>query len=166
FARGTADVTNRQNIQLHNVRIEDVPRIWERLESVGMMTTEACGDCPRGMLCSPVAGIERDEIVDGTRAVEEIRRRWIGQPEVSNLPRKYKTAVSGSPRHDVAHEINDISFVGVVHPEHGPGFDVWVGGGLSVKPVLARRLGAWVPLEEVPEVWHGVTSIFRDHGYR
>jgi len=166
FARGTADVTNRQNIQLHNVRIEDVPRIWERLESVGMMTTEACGDCPRGMLCSPVAGIERDEIVDGTRAVEEIRRRWIGQPEFSNLPRKYKTAVSGSPRHDVAHEINDISFVGVVHPEHGPGFDVWVGGGLSVKPVLARRLGAWVPLEEVPEVWHGVTSIFRDHGYR
>lgn len=166
FAKGTADVTNRQNVQLHNVRIEDVPEIWDRLASVGMMTTEACGDCPRGMLCSPVAGIEADEIIDGTWAVEEIRRRYIGQPEFSNLPRKYKTAISGSPRHDIAHEINDISFVGVVHPEFGPGFDVWVGGGLSVKPVLAQRLGAWVPLEDVPEVWHGVTSIFRDHGYR
>ncbi|GAB0023771.1 hypothetical protein VN1338_27700 [Helicobacter pylori] len=118
------------------------------------------------MMVSPVAGIERDEIIDGTPAVEEIRRRWIGSPEFSNLPRKYKTAVSGSPRHDIAHEINDISFVGVVHPEHGPGFDLWVGGGLSVKPVLAERLGAWVPLEDVPEVWHGVTSIFRDRGFR
>ncbi|WP_185992657.1 nitrite/sulfite reductase [Janibacter cremeus] len=166
FALGSADVTNRQNVQLHNVQIEDVPTIWERLETVGMITTEACGDCPRGMLVSPVAGIEKDEIIDGTPAVAEIRRRWIGHPDFSNLPRKYKTAISGSPRHDVAHEINDISFVGVVHPELGPGFDVWVGGGLSVKPILAERLGVWVPLEDVPRVWHGVTSIFRDHGFR
>ncbi len=84
----------------------------------------------------------------------------------SNLPRKFKTAISGSPHQDVAHEVNDLSFVGVVHPEHGPGFDVWVGGGLSTNPHLAQRLGMWVPLEDVPEVWVGVISIFRDHGYR
>src|SRR5699024_4882975 len=155
-----------QNIQLHNVRIEDVPEIWSRLESVGLMTTEACGDCPRTIIASPVAGIEKGEIVDGTWAMQEIKRRWIGNPEFSNLPRKYKTAISGSPVHDIAHEINDVSFVGVEHPEHGPGFDVWVGGGLSVKPIFAERLGAWVPLEDVPAVWEGVTSIFRDHGYR
>ena len=63
-------------------------------------------------------------------------------------------------------QINDIAFVGAVHPEHGPGFDVWVGGGLSTNPMLAQRLGVWVPLDEVPEVWKGVTSIFRDYGYR
>lgn len=67
---------------------------------------------------------------------------------------------------DVVHEINDIAFVGVVHPEHGPGFDVWVGGGLSTNPRLAERLGAWVPLDEVPDVWAGVVGIFRDYGYR
>ena len=166
FAEGSADVSDRQNIQLHNVRIEDVPEIWSRLESVGLMTTEACGDCPRTIIASPVAGIEKGEIVDGTWAMQEIKRRWIGNPEFSNLPRKYKTAISGSPVHDIAHEINDVSFVGVEHPEHGPGFDVWVGGGLSVKPIFAERLGAWVPLEDVPAVWEGVTSIFRDHGYR
>ncbi|UUZ43596.1 nitrite/sulfite reductase [Janibacter limosus] len=166
FARDTADISDRQNIQLHYVQIEDVPEIWRRLESVGLSTTEACGDCPRTMIASPVAGIEKDEIVDGTPALQEIKRKFIGNPEFSNLPRKYKTAISGSPTHDIAHEINDISFVGVVHPELGPGFDVWVGGGLSVKPIFAQRLGVWVSVDEVPEIWEGVTSIFRDHGYR
>ncbi|MGW1108902.1 nitrite/sulfite reductase [Streptomyces sp. NPDC002540] len=166
YARGTADITDRQNIQLHWIRIEDVPAIWEKLEAVGLSTTEACGDCPRVIIGSPVAGIAADEIIDGTPAVDEIHNRYIGNKEFSNLPRKFKTAISGSPVQDVVHEINDIAFVGVVHPEHGPGFDVWVGGGLSTNPRLAERLGAWVPLDEVPDVWAGVVGIFRDYGYR
>ncbi|WP_406157780.1 nitrite/sulfite reductase [Streptomyces sp. NBC_01005] len=166
YARGTADITDRQNIQLHWIRIEDVPAIWEKLESVGLSTTEACGDCPRVIIGSPVAGIASDEIIDGTPAVDEIHDRYIGNKEFSNLPRKFKTAISGSPVQDVVHEINDIAFVGVVHPVHGPGFDVWVGGGLSTNPRLAERLGAWVPLDEVPDVWAGVVGIFRDYGYR
>jgi len=166
YARDTADITDRQNVQLHWIRIEDVPAVWERLEAVGLSTTEACGDTPRVVLGSPVAGISADEIVDGTPAIDEIQTRFIGSPEFSNLPRKFKTAISGSPLHDVEHEVNDISFVGVVHPEHGPGFDLWVGGGLSTNPMLARRLGAWVPLHEVADVWAGVIGVFRDYGYR
>jgi sulfite reductase (ferredoxin) len=164
YARNTADITDRQNIQYHWIRIEDVPTIWEQLEAVRLSTTEACGDCPRVVLGSPVAGIAAEEIIDGTPAIEEIKRRYIGSPEFSNLPRKYKSAISGLQ--DVAHEVNDISFVGVVHPEHGPGFDLWVGGGLSTNPKIAQRLGAWVPREEVAEVWAGVTALFRDYGYR
>jgi sulfite reductase (ferredoxin) len=164
FGRDTADVTDRQNVQLHWIRIEDVPEIWNRLEAVGLSTTEACGDVPRVVLGSPVAGIAAAEVLDPTWAIEEIQRRYIGSPEFSNLPRKFKSAISGLP--DVAHEIHDIAFVGVVHPEHGPGLDLWVGGGLSTNPKLAQRLGVWVPLDEVPEVWAGVTGIFRDYGYR
>ena len=166
FARDTADISDRQNIQLHWIRIEDVPEIWRRLEAVGLSTTEACGDTPRVILGSPVAGVAADEILDGTPAVDEILRRYIGDPEYSNLPRKFKSAISGSPRQDVAHEINDISFLGVIHPEHGPGFDLWVGGGLSTVPKLGTRLGVWVPIDEVPDVWEGVIKIFRDYGYR
>ncbi|MER7830534.1 MULTISPECIES: nitrite/sulfite reductase [unclassified Streptomyces] len=166
FARGTADITDRQNIQYHWIRIEDVPEIWRRLEEVGLSTTEACGDTPRVIIGSPVAGIAEDEIVDGTPAVEEIHRRIIGNKDFSNLPRKFKSAISGSPLLDVAHEINDVAFVGVEHPEHGPGFDLWVGGGLSTNPKIGVRLGAWVPLDEVPDVFTGVISIFRDYGYR
>ncbi|WP_394362748.1 nitrite/sulfite reductase [Amycolatopsis sp. SB7-3] len=163
-ARDTADITDRQNIQYHWIQIEDVPTIWSKLENAGMTTMEACGDSPRVILGSPVAGIAADEIIDGTPAIDEIKRRYIGDPRYSNLPRKFKTAVSG--QQDVAHEINDVAFVGVNHPEHGPGFDVWVGGGLSTNPMIGQRLGAWVPLDEVPDVWEGVISVFRDYGYR
>ncbi|MFJ6480337.1 MULTISPECIES: nitrite/sulfite reductase [unclassified Streptomyces] len=166
FARGTADLTDRQNVQYHWIRIEDVPEIWRRLEAVGLSTTEACGDTPRVILGSPVAGIAQDEIIDGTPAIDEIYRRIVGNKDFSNLPRKFKSAISGSPLLDVAHEINDIAFVGVDHPEHGPGFDVWVGGGLSTNPKLGVRLGTWVSLDEVPDVYEGVISIFRDYGYR
>jgi sulfite reductase (ferredoxin) len=166
FARDTADVTDRQNVQLHWIRIEDVPEIWRRLEAVGLSTTEACGDCPRVILGSPVAGIAADEIIDPTPAIRDIVDRYIGDPQYSNLPRKFKTALTGHPVHDVAPEVNDVAFVGVVHPEYGPGFDLWVGGGLSTNPMLAVRLGTWVPREEVAEVWAGVVAVFRDYGYR
>ncbi|MQS36872.1 nitrite/sulfite reductase [Streptomyces katsurahamanus] len=166
FARGTADITDRQNVQYHWIRIEDVPEIWRRLEAVGLSTTEACGDTPRVVLGSPVAGIAEDEIIDGTPAIDEIYRRIVGNKDFSNLPRKFKSAISGSPLLDVAHEINDIAFVGVEHPDHGPGFDLWVGGGLSTNPKIGVRLGAWVPLDDVPDVYEGVISVFRDYGYR
>ena len=166
FGQDTADITDRQNIQLHWIRVEDVPEIWARLEAVGLGTTEACGDTPRVVLGSPVAGVAADEIIDGTPAIEEIVKRYVGDPRYSNLPRKFKTAISGSPHQDVAHEINDVSFVGVIHPEHGPGFDVFVGGGLSTNPMFAKRLGTWVSIEDVPNVWEGIISIFRDYGYR
>jgi sulfite reductase (ferredoxin) len=164
YARDTADVTDRQNIQYHWIEIESMPAIWQRLEGLGMTTTEACGDTPRVVLGSPVAGIAADDELDPTPAIHAIRERYIGDKAFSNLPRKFKTAISW--QQDVAHEVNDISFVGVVHPEQGPGFDLWVGGGLSTNPKIAQRLGVWVPLDEVPEVWAGVVSIFRDYGYR
>ncbi|MEL4152196.1 nitrite/sulfite reductase [Corynebacterium bovis] len=166
FARGTADFTDRQNIQLHWIRIEDIPEIWDRLAEVGLDTYFGCGDVPRVILGSPVAGIARDEIIDATPAIREIKENLLGREEFSNLPRKFKSAVSGSRRQDVTHEIQDLAFIGSEHPEHGPGFDVWVGGGLSTNPMLSQRLGAWVSIDEVPEVWAGVVRIFRDYGYR
>ncbi len=166
FARGTADITDRQNLQYHWIAIEDVPEIWRRLEAAGMQTTEACGDTPRVILGSPVAGISADEIIDPTPVINQIVERFIGDESLSNLPRKFKSAITGHPSLDVVHEINDVSLVGVVHPDLGPGYDLWVGGGLSVAPRLAQRLGAFVTAEQAPEVWHGVIQIFRDYGYR
>ncbi|MDQ4501683.1 nitrite/sulfite reductase [Sinomonas sp. ASV322] len=166
FARGTADITDRQNIQLHWVEVEDVPEIWRRLEAVGLHTTEACGDVPRVILGSPVAGISADEIIDPTPQIREIAERYIGDESFANLPRKFKSAITGHPSQDVVHEINDIALVGVVHPELGPGYDLWVGGGLSTSAHLAVRLGTFVEPSRAAEVWAGVTSIFRDYGYR
>ncbi|MHA6600589.1 nitrite/sulfite reductase [Corynebacterium coyleae] len=165
YARSTVDLTDRQNIQFHWVRIEDVPAIWEKLEANGLNTWDACGDVPRVILGSPVAGIAKDEIIDATPAIRQIQE-IVTAEEFQNLPRKFKSAISGNARQDVVHEINDLAFIGVEHPELGPGFECYVGGGLSTNPMLAQSLGAFVTLEQVPDVWANVVCIFRDYGYR
>ncbi|HEX6523393.1 MAG TPA: nitrite/sulfite reductase [Streptosporangiaceae bacterium] len=165
YARGTADVTDRQNIQLHWIEIENVPAIWDALDAVGLSTTEACGDTPRVILGCPLAGVDSGEVIDATPEIEAIRAEYIGDPAFSNLPRKYKTSISGCSAQCAIHEINDVAFVGVVN-DGEPGYDLWVGGGLSTNPMIGQRLGAFVRPGQVPEVWAGVTSVFRDYGYR
>ncbi len=166
YARGTADVTDRQNIQLHWVEIENVPDIWEALESVGLSTTEACGDTPRVILGCPLAGIDADEIVDGGPEIAAISDQYIGDSAFSNLPRKFKTSISGCAAQCAIHEINDVAFVGVLNDHDEAGYDLWVGGGLSTNPMLGQRLGGFVRPGQVAEVWAAVTGLFRDYGYR
>jgi len=166
FGRDVADVTDRQNIQLHWIRIEDVPEIWRRLDAAGLDTTEACGDCPRVIVGCPLAGVDADEILDASGVLQQVRERYIGDPAFSNLPRKFKTSISGCSVHCTNHEINDVAFVGVKLPDGTAGYDLWVGGGLSTNPKLGLRLGAFVEPARVGEVWAGVCSVFRDYGYR
>lgn len=166
YGRDVADITDRQNVQLHWIRVEDVPAIWERLDAVGLDTTEACGDCPRVIVGCPLAGVDGAEVLDATGVLKQVRDRYIGDPAFSNLPRKFKTSISGCSVHCTNHEINDIAFVGVELEDGTVGYDLWVGGGLSTNPKLAVRLGVFVEPDRVAEVWAGVTSIFRDYGYR
>jgi len=166
YGRDLADVTDRQNVQFHWIRIDDVPDIWARLEEVGLSSLQACGDVPRNILGCPVAGIDGAEVIDASAALRATEAVAAMNPEFVNLPRKYKTSISGCGSQCTAHEVNDVSFVGVVGPDGEPGFDLWVGGGLSTSPMMARRLGAFVRPEQVPDVWAGVTGIFRDYGYR
>jgi sulfite reductase (ferredoxin) len=166
FGRDVADVTDRQNVQLHWIRIEDVPEIWRRLEDVGLSTTEACGDTPRTMLGCPLAGVLDDEVVDASGVLAETVEKYLGSREFSNLPRKWKTSMSGCADHCTGHEINDVSFVGVRTADGEVGYDLWVGGGLSTNPKLAQRLGVFVRPDQVSDVWAAATSIFRDYGYR
>ena len=166
YGRDLADITDRQNVQLHWIRIEDVPTIWTKLEAVGLSTTEACGDTPRVMLGCPLEGVAEDSVVDAGPALRSVIDAYLGDPAFSNLPRKFKTSISGCARHCTNHEINDVAFVGVVGPDGTPGFDLWVGGGLSTNPMFAQRLGVFVEPDEVAEVWAGVTGVFRDYGYR
>ncbi len=166
YGRDLADLTDRQNVQFHWLRIEDVPQVWARLEEVGLSSLQACGDVPRNILGCPVAGIDADEIIDATAVLRATEAVAAGNPEFANLPRKYKTSISGCAAQCTAHEINDISFVGVRGPAGTPGFDLWVGGGLSTNPMFAQRLGAFVEPAQVPQVWAAVTRLFRDYGYR
>jgi sulfite reductase (ferredoxin) len=166
YGRDVCDVTDRQNFQLHWVRIEDVPEIWARLAAVGLTTQQTCGDAPRNVLGCPLAGIAAGEILDATPYVLAVNSRLTGTKEFSNLPRKYKVSISGCREQCGVHEVMDVGMVGVELVDGRRGFDAWVGGGLGPNPRFGQRLGAFVPPERVVEVCAGITALFRDHGYR
>jgi sulfite reductase (ferredoxin) len=166
YGRDVADVTDRQNIQLHWIRIEDVPDIWARLEAVGLETTEACGDTPRNILGCPLAGVEAEEYLDATPLVRAVNARLTNTKEFSNLPRKYKISITGCRHQCAVHECNDVGLVAHELDDGTVGFDLWVGGGLSSTPRFADRLGAFVAPEEVVDVVVAITAVFRDYGYR
>ena len=166
YAQNTGDVTTRQDIQFHYVRIEDVPAIFAELERIGLSTAGACGDITRNVTGCPLAGIDHAELIDAEPLVEAVHQHFLGNHEFSNLPRKFKITISGCSSYCTGHEINDIGLVALRRPGGEVAFDLWVGGGLGAKERFAERLGAHIWPEEVVEVCHHICAIFRDHGNR
>ncbi|WP_242867599.1 nitrite/sulfite reductase [Clostridium saccharobutylicum] len=169
YGRGIANVTTRGAIQFHWVQVKDLPVIFKRLEECGLSSFEACGDCPRTIVGNPLAGIDKDELIDTTEIIEQVNNFFLLNKDFSNLPRKFKISISASV-HNAAHaQINDISFTPAIQNIDGNeviGFHVWVGGGLSATPHLAQKLDIFVKPEDVLKVAIGVCTIFRDYGYR
>ncbi len=162
-ARGITDITVRENIQLHWVRIEDLPGLYESLWRCGLTTMGTCGDVTRNITGCPLAGVDRDEIVDASPLVQAATRMLNGNPEFYNVPRKYKISITGCRAWCSYPEINDVGMTAVSHPQTGEiGFSVRVGGGLSTVPHLALRLNAFVQWNQVLPVVRGITEIFRD----
>lgn len=166
YAHDTGDVTTRQDIQFHYVRIEDVPAIFAELERVGLSTSGACGDIARNVTGCPVAGIDRSELIDAEPLVKAVHRHFLNNREFSNLPRKFKVTISGCASYCTGHEINDIGLIALRRADREVVFDLWVGGGLGAKGRFAERLDAHVRPDEVVEVCHHICAIFRDEGNR
>ncbi|MGE5109655.1 MAG: nitrite/sulfite reductase [Acidobacteriaceae bacterium] len=164
-ARGVADLSVRQNIQLHWVKIESLPDIFEALWQSGLTTVGACGDVARNVVGCPVAGVDHDELCDASRLVEQATALLAGNPEFYNLPRKFKVAIAGCRVWCSYPEINDVGLTAVTRKRRGGdevGFSLRVGGGLSAEPLFAQRLNVFVRWNQVIPVIKGVTEIFRD----
>jgi sulfite reductase (ferredoxin) len=162
-ARGIADLTVRQNIQLHWVRIEDLPTIFSALAGCGLSSLGTCGDVTRNITGCALAGLDGDEIVDASPLVQAATAMVNGSPEFYNLPRKYKVSITGCRVWCSYPEINDLGLAAVRDLYSGRvGFSLRVGGGLSTQPHLAPRLDAFVRPEQVLAVVKGVSEIFRD----
>ena len=166
FAHGFCDITTRQTIQYHWLRIEDVPPIFDALEKVGIITSGACGDITRNVACCSVSGINPDEILDATPQMLEISRGLTNTKEFSNLPRKYKISISGCHIHCHQPDINCLGFFGLINDRGEAGFGVKVGGGLSSAPHLAKTLPVWISPEEAWPVAKAISQVYRDEGYR
>lgn len=161
YARNIADVTDRQNIQLHWLRIEDIPPVLFELQRVGLTSLGACGDVVRNVTGCPLAGIDHEELVDASPLAHEITKMLSGNREFSNLPRKFKMTITGCKDWCSYPEINDVGFTAVRRGDE-VGFHVRVGGGLSTRPHMAVRLNAFVQWHQVLPVARAIAEIFRD----
>jgi sulfite reductase (ferredoxin) len=161
YARNLADITVRQNIQLHWLTIESLPEIVDALYAVGLSPKGACGDVVRNVTGCPLAGVAHDEVLDASPLALEVAHLLTANPDFYNLPRKFKISITGCASWCTYPEINDIALTPVKH--HGQvGFSVRVGGGLSNEPHLAVRLDAFVLPEQAARVVQAITEIFRD----
>ena len=165
YANGIADITVRQNIQLHWITIEALPEVLDGLWKVGLNTTGACGDVVRNVTGCPVAGVDADELVDASPLVLEASHLLAGNAEFYNLPRKFKISIAGCHSWCSYPEINDIGLTAVTRRIAGKpetGFSLRVAGGLSAEPYLGARLNAFVRWSQVVPVIKGIAELFRD----
>ena len=165
YARGIADLTVRQNIQLHWISIEALPEVIQALSEVGLITMGACGDVTRNITGCPLAGVDAHEICDASSLVREATQALVGNADFYNLPRKFKICITGCHVWCAYPEVNDIGLT-AIRREQGPnselGFSLRVGGGLSTDPHLALRLNAFVRWNQVIPVIKGIAELFRD----
>ncbi len=160
-ARNLADITVRQNIQLHWLTIESLPEIVEVLDAVHLSPKGACGDVMRNVTGCPLAGVAHDELIDASPIAVEVAHLLTANPDFFNLPRKFKVCVTGCPVWCSYPEINDVALTAVRRGDE-VGFSLRVGGGLSTEPHLAVRLDCFVRPDQAVAVTQGVIEIFRD----
>ena len=166
FGEAYCDWTTRQSIQLHWIKLEDIPEIFEKLEAVGLGTQQACGDSWRNIVGCPVAGKDKHEHVDAWPVAEDLHETFKGNDDYANLPRKWKVAIAGCDEGCGQGDINDLAFE-PAEKDGELGFNVRIGGGLSRKePRLARDIDVWVPPEQAADVAHGMSALFREYGDR
>uniref|UniRef100_B8HKN7 Ferredoxin--nitrite reductase n=1 Tax=Cyanothece sp. (strain PCC 7425 / ATCC 29141) TaxID=395961 RepID=B8HKN7_CYAP4 len=167
---GNADITTRQNLQLRGIRIEDTPDIFVRLAEAGMTSVQSGMDNVRNITASPVAGLDAGELIDVRDLVQQLQdmitNNGAGNPEFTNLPRKFNIAIEGGRDNAVHAEINDIAFVPAFREEQ-LGFNVLVGGFFSAKRCEAAiPLNAWVMPDRVVPLCRAILEVYREHGLR
>jgi ferredoxin-nitrite reductase len=166
FGNNFLDITTRQDVQMHWIKMENVPEIWRRLEEVGMTTVQACGDSARNVLCCPVSGLGHDEVIDAYPVAQAISDYFTGNREYANLPRKFKMSVTGCLEDCAQAEINDIGMLPARLEDGTLGFNVRVGGGLSDGPRMASDIDVFVMPEEAVEITRGIAQVFGELGDR
>ncbi|ELZ26473.1 ferredoxin-nitrite reductase [Halogeometricum pallidum JCM 14848] len=163
------DITTRQDVQMHWIRVEDVPEIWDRYEEVGLTTIQGCGDGARNVLGCPAAGLTDHECFDAQPVVDAVSEYFTGNREYANLPRKFKMTITGCREDCAQSQINDVGLVPARREADGRdvyGFHVRVGGGLSDGPRMASNLDVFVRPEDAVEFCRAVAQTFKELGDR
>ncbi|NUC70787.1 ferredoxin--nitrite reductase [Haloterrigena sp. SYSU A558-1] len=163
FGDGYLDVTTRQDVQMHWIRISDIDEIWDRYEAVGLETMQACGNSVRNVVGCPAAGIDADETIDVRPTVERVSERFLGDHHYANLPRKFKVSVTGCHEDCARSGIQDLGLTPAVKDDRD-GFVARVGGGLSDGPRIASDVDLFVEPDQVDDLVAAMADLFMDRG--
>jgi ferredoxin-nitrite reductase len=166
FGNNFLDLTTRQDVQMHWIKMGDIPEIWRRLEEVGITTVQACGDSARNVLCCPVSGLGHEEVIDAYPVAQAISNYFTGNREYANLPRKFKMSVTGCLEDCAQAEINDIGMLPARLEDGTVGFNLRVGGGLSDGPRMASDIDVFVRPEDAVEITRGIAQVYGELGNR
>ena len=166
FGNNFLDLTTRQAVQMHWLKMENIPEIWRRLEEVGITTVQACGDSARNVLCCPVSGLGHDEVIDAYPVAQAISAYFTGNREYANLPRKFKMSVTGCLEDCAQAEINDVGMLPARLEDGTIGFNLRVGGGLSDGPRMASDIDVFVRPGDAVEITRGIAQVFGELGNR
>ena len=166
FGNNFLDLTTRQDVQMHWLKMGDVPEVWRRLEEASITTVQACGDSARNVLCCPVSGLDHEEVIDAYPVAQAINDYFTGNREYANLPRKFKMSVTGCLEDCAQAEINDIGLLPARLDDSTIGFNLRVGGGLSDGPRMASDIDVFVRPEEAVEITRGIAQVFGELGDR
>ena len=166
FGNNFLDITTRQDVQMHWLKMGDIPEIWRRLEEAGITTVQACGDSARNVLCCPVSGLDHEEVIDAYPIAQAISDYFTGNREYANLPRKFKMSVTGCLEDCAQAEINDIGLLPARLEDGTIGFNLRVGGGLSDGPRMASDIDVFVRPEDAVEITRGIAQVFGELGDR
>lgn len=161
YGKNYTELTTRQGIQLHWVRLDQLPEVLSLIQKTGLTTVGGEGDTVRNITGCPVAGISKNELRDVRPVIQAAKEYFWGNREYSNLPRKHKFTISACPHQCNAPEIHDVALI-AVEKDGRPGFALRVGGGLSSTPRLSRDIGVFVPEEEAVEVLKVVTDAWQE----
>ncbi len=166
FGNNFLDLTTRQDVQMHWLKMGDIPEVWRRLEEAGITTVQACGDSARNVLCCPVSGLDHEEVIDAYPVAQAINDYFTGNREYANLPRKFKMSVTGCLEDCAQAEINDIGLLPARLEDGTIGFNLRVGGGLSDGPRMASDIDVFVRPEDAVEITRGIAQVFGELGDR
>jgi sulfite reductase (ferredoxin) len=166
YARNLADITTRQNIQLHWLTLSSLVEVVDALTAVDLSPKGACGDVVRNVTGCPLAGIDGHELIDASPLAVEVAHHLTANPEFYNLPRKFKISITGCPLWCSYPEINDLALTAIkrtsAEGKEEVGYTLRVGGGLSTEPHLAVRIPVFVRQDQALAVVHATTVIFRE----
>lgn len=158
-------LTTRQEVQIHDVSLVDIPAILRVLLTIHLSTRGGGGNTVRNIMVSWDAGIAPDEPFDVTPYAISLTSMLIAEPDSWTLPRKYKIAFSNSAQDSASSAFTDLGFMAVIQGGR-KGFRVYVAGGLGSKPQVGHVLHPFIPADQVYRIAAAVKRVFDRYGNR